>query len=242
MKTKSFLSALLLIAVCVGSVSISSCSKDASEENKPVDNTGGDPSSNSGGNTDRKTGFTNGHEWVDLGLPSGTLWATCNVGASKPEEYGSYFAWGEIKTKSEYTPENYFDSQYEKYSFDGQTELLPGDDAATANWGNGWQMPSFEQMAELVRGDYTTPERITQNGHYGLKITSKSNGKSIFLPAAGYRYNSSLKFPGNFGDYWTRSLSTSNEPHHLDFYSPDGPVFYSYKRCYGRSIRPVRKK
>lgn len=228
---------MLLMAVCVGSVNISSCSKDVSEENKPVDNTGG----NSGSNSDGKTGITNGHEWVDLGLPSGTLWATCNVGASKPEEYGSYFAWGETETKSEYTPENYFDSQYEKYSFDGRTELLPEDDAATANWGNGWQMPSLEQMTELVKGDYTTPERITQNGHYGLKITSKSNGKSIFLPAAGYRYNSSLEFPGNLGDYWTRSLSGANEAHHLDFYAPV-PVFYSYKRCYGRSIRPVRKK
>ena len=133
MKTKSLWSALLLMAVCVGSVSISSCSKDVSEENKPVDNTGGDPGSNSDG----KTGFTHGHEWVDLGLQSGTLWATCNVGASNPEEYGSYFAWGETKTKSEYTPETYFDSQYEKYRFDGRTELRPEDDAATANWGNG---------------------------------------------------------------------------------------------------------
>ena len=189
-------------------------------------------------------GTTDGHGWVNLGLPSGTLWATCNIGADIPEEFGRYFAWGETKTKGEYTPETYFDSEYEKYSYNGQTELLPEDDAATANWGNDWQMPSLNQMAELVNSDYTTLERITLNGHYGLKITSKSNGKSIFLPAAGYRHNSSLDYPGSLGDYWTRSLTTSssNDAFHLDFYSPDAPVFYSYKRCYGRSIRPIRKQ
>lgn len=138
-----------------------------------------------------------GHEWVDLGLPSGTLWATTNVGASKPEEYGDYFAWGETvgynggnttfgwntykycsgsnKTIWKYCTESYFGT------VDNKTMLEPVDDAATANWGEAWQMPSLDQFEELINSNYTSSEWVTINGIYGKKITSKNNLKSIFF-------------------------------------------------------------
>ena len=128
------------------------------------------------------------HEYVDLGLPSGTLWATCNVGASKPEEYGDYFAWGEIEPKKTYEYENYKlgaqEGKVTKYCtnsywgvVDNKLELLPEDDAATANWGSNWCMPSKDQFDELKNSDYTTIEKTTLNGIDGVKVTSKKNGK-----------------------------------------------------------------
>jgi len=211
---------------------------------------------------------------IDLGLPSGTLWASCNVGASSPEEYGLYFAWGETQGYTGDTSDGrLFDwasykwmnagqsswYQINKYTFadgrtsgcwydsngtfigDGLTELLPEDDAATANWGSDWQMPSNEQFEELINSSYTTTEWTTLNGVYGRKITSKSNGNSIFLPAAGYRYHAGLDYTGSYGYYWSRSLGTfkSDDARYLYFgsgsiYTDDG------SRYYGRSVRPVR--
>ena len=189
------------------------------------------------------------HEWVDLGLPSGTLWATCNVGASSPEEYGDYFAWGETEPKSDY---NWSTNKYCKGTVDTMTryctcgiltELEPSDDAATANWGSGWQMPSDEQLEELYNISYTTTTWTTMNGVEGWKITSKSNGNSIFLPAAGYRDDTSLSNAGSFGDYWSRSLnsSSSNYACSLGFYSSSIGTSNS-RRYYGQSVRPVRVK
>ena len=189
-------------------------------------------------------GTTNGHGWVNLGLPSGTLWATCNVGASKPEEYGNYYAWGETKPKDVYNWDTYFDSDYQKYNRDGvQVELFPEDDAATAKWGSKWQMPSLDQIDELIDSDYTTTEWRTMNGKCGYKITSRSNGKSIFLPAAGSRDGTSLYRAGSRGYYWSRSLDTSysDDAYYLYFNSDDIYSNYYY-RCYGRSVRPVRVK
>ena len=196
-------------------------------------------------------------EYADLGLPSGTLWATCNVGASSPEEYGDYFAWGETSPKSEYNWSTYtwcngsYDTmtkycQQSGYGYNGftdsLTELLAEDDAATANWGSGWRMPSLDQIKELYNSNYTTTTWTTQNGVNGRKITSK-NGNSIFLPAAGYRYDASLDDAGSYGNYWSRSLSTSYS------YSACNLCFSSiyvdwrnYDRSYGRSVRPVRVK
>ncbi|MBQ8865452.1 MAG: Ig-like domain-containing protein [Bacteroidaceae bacterium] len=193
------------------------------------------------------------HEWVDLGLPSGTLWATCNVGANSPEEYGDYFAWGEIEPKNEYSWSTY---KYCKGSIDtmtkyctnnslgtvdNKTELEPSDDAATVNWGSGWQMPSEEQFEELINSSYTTTTWTTMNGVYGRKITSKSNGNSIFLPAAGYRKGTSLNNAGSSSNYWSRSLSTSNinRAYGLRFDSSDISTS-TYYRYYGPSVRPVR--
>ena len=195
------------------------------------------------------SGTINGRDYVDLDLPSGTLWATCNVGASKPEEYGDYFAWGETTTKSDYSWSTYFDTDdngntFKKYNNNGGlTELLPEDDAATTNWGSGWQMPSLAQIKELYDSSNTTIEWTQVNGVNGRKITSKSNGNSIFLPAAGYRNVTSLYEAGGDGDYWSRSLSTSYSfcAYSLYFRSGYGYVdsFDSY-RGYGRSVRPVR--
>lgn len=182
------------------------------------------------------------HEYVDLGLPSGTKWATCNVGASSPEEYGDYFAWGETKPKSTYNDDTYFDSDYNKYNNNGDlTELLPEDDAATANWGSGWQMPSFDQIKELCNSSYTTTEWTTLNDVYGSKITSKSNGNSIFLPAAGYRWDDELYGAGSYGDYWSSSLGPYYDYNafSLDLDS-GGWHWYSDSRSYGRSVRAVR--
>ena len=196
------------------------------------------------------------HEYVDLGLPSGTLWATCNVGAEKPEEYGDYFAWGETVPKDTYNWDTYkwCNSSYNtqtKYCtdsndgiVDNRTELLPEDDAATANWGSNWCMPTHEQQMELVNPSYTDMEWTTQNGVYGRKITSKKNGKSLFLPAVGYRFNDSLNFAGLDGDggYWSCSLTTicSYSAYNLLFRSGDVD-WYNDNRFVGLSVRPVRK-
>ena len=193
------------------------------------------------------------HEWVDLGLPSGTLWATCNVGANSPEEYGDYFAWGETEPKTTYdfSTYKYCKGTYNtmtKYctsssygTVDNKTELKPSDDAATVNWGSGWQMPSLEQFEELINSSYTTTTWTTMNGVYGRKITSKSNGNSIFLPAAGYRSDTSLNYAGGDGNYWSRSLYTSGSiyAYSLNFYSSNIYKYYNY-RCWGQSVRPVR--
>ena len=195
------------------------------------------------------------HKYVDLGLPSGTLWAACNVGANSPEEYGDYFAWGETEPKNDYRWSTYkyckgLYSTMTKYctsssdgSVDNKTELEPSDDAATVNWGSGWQMPSYEQFDELFYSSYTTTTWTTLNDISGMKITSKGNGNSIFLPAAGYPGVTSLNDAGSDGYYWSRSLRTSysKNAYYLRFYSS-----YIYtkdiNRYYGRSVRPVRVK
>ena len=184
-------------------------------------------------------------EAIDLGLPSGTLWASCNVGATKPEEYGDYFAWGETKGynsgKTTFNWDTYFDSSYNKYNLSGGlTELALEDDAAYVNWGSNWRMPSLEQIQELI--DNCNWEWTTLNGVYGRKATSKKNGNSIFLPGAGYRFDASLGDAGSWGYYWSRTLYTSdaNSAYYLDFGS--GSVYWNYYYRYrGRSVRPVRR-
>lgn len=194
------------------------------------------------------------HEWVDLGLPSGTLWATCNVGASCPEEYGDYFSWGETVPKTTYDWGHYKynrgSGKMTKYctveSFgingftDGLTELLPEDDAATANWGSEWQMPSLAQIEELVDASYTTKEWTVLNGFIGKKITSKRNGNWIFLPAAGYYESMILNREGNFGGYWSRSLSEGSPINAYDFAIMWNDIFWGTDRRFnGESVRPV---
>ena len=176
------------------------------------------------------TGTLNGHDWVDLGLPSGLRWATCNVGASTPTAYGNYYAWGETSTKSAYTEDNY------TYS-DNPTTLPSSADAATANWGEGWRMPTKEEMQELIDNcEHTWTE---QNGEYGLVI-SGTNGNSIFLPAAGSRYDSELAGAFARGLFWSSSLYADNPSNawYLIFH-PDGCSMYYGNRRYGLSVRPV---
>ena len=197
------------------------------------------------------TGSENGYEYVDLGLS--VKWATCNVGATKPEEYGDYFAWGETEPKSTYDWSTYkwcngsYDTQT-KYcidsyygTVDNKNQLELSDDAARANWGGSWRMPTKAEQDELR--EQCTWTWTSQNGVYGYKVTSKKSGytnKSIFLPAAGYRDDSSFDYAGSYGDYWSSSLYSdlSRYAHGLGFHSSD-VYCYSDFRSYGQSVRPV---
>lgn len=195
----------------------------------------------------------NGHDYVDLGLPSGTLWATCNVGADKPEDYGNYYAWGETTTKSIYNWTTYKyakgDSNWlSKYSNDLElghngvndrlSVLQVEDDAATANWGSGWVTPTDEQWKELE--DFTTHMWTKRDGVLGCLFTAK-NRRELFLPAAGTRLNSEINEVGSNGYYWSRSLNAGNTHYSwcLSFYSY-GCNRCSYYRFQGLSVRPVR--
>lgn len=243
MKTKSILTALLLMVVGMQTVRALTMRLWQNEQPNDLEVSSVD------GNTLAES-YEYNHEWVDLGLPSGTLWATCNVGANSPEEYGNYFAWGETKPRKKFAWSAYFDTEdkgrtFKKYNNNGGlTELLPEDDAATANWGSGWQMPSFDQVDELTEMNYTTIEWMTLNGKYGCKITSKSNGKSIFLPAAGYRDGKSLNEAGSDGYYWSRSLYTRHSDIACSLYFASDAILTRLGdyRYYGQGVRPVRVK
>lgn len=179
----------------------------------------------------------NGRVYVDLGLPSGTKWATMNVGAISPEDYGDYFAWGEVYVKQIYSSDNYF--------YDGTgSQFSLAYDAANANWGGDWRMPTREEQVELSNTNYTTWTWTTQNGVKGYKVTSKVNGNSIFLPAAGYRDNSDLGYAGSCGDYWRGSLGANYPDNAYSLYFDlSGRVEGGYyNRYYGLSVRPVLAK
>ena len=177
-------------------------------------------------------GMINGHQYVDLGLSSGLKWATCNVGADSPEDYGNYYAWGETETKAEYTQDN-------SVTFGQQLNDISGNaqyDAATANWGGSWRTPTKDEIRELIYNCNWTPE--TQNGVDGFKVTG-NNGNYIFIPASGYRDGSSLYIygecyywsstPRQYGVEFANILYSDTE-----FQSED--VNYRYR---GLTIRPV---
>lgn len=182
-------------------------------------------------------------QYVDLGLPSGIKWATCNVGAIKPEEYGDYFAWGEIKPKTAYSWSTYFDtidggSTFTKYTTAGKTMLDLEDDAARSNWGGEWQMPTNEEWTELRNN--CTWTWTTKNGVNGYEVKSKINGNFIFLPAAGYHYLDDLHNAGYYGYYWSSSLRVGNPDDAWGVYfGSDDVSRRSDGRCCGRSVRPV---
>lgn len=185
----------------------------------------------------------NGHEYVDLGLPSGVKWATCNVGASKPEEYGGYYAWGETEEKSNYDWSTYKwcrgnHKTIAKYGlFDNKTVLDPQDDVAHVKWGGTWRMPTEAELNELRNN--CTWTWITQNGVKGYKVTGP-NGNSIFLPAAGYRYGTEANNRGGNGYYWSSSLNSDYS--YYAFYCFFNSGYYDWSlnyRCIGRSVRPV---
>ena len=182
------------------------------------------------------------HAYVDLGLPSGLLWATCNIGADAPEDYGEYFAWGETTPKSVYnwgTYQIYDGSNVTRYTgSDGLTTLLPEDDAAVANWGGGWRMPTIEEWQELVQNTTVTWDTINDvNG----RLFTASNGNSLFIPAAGYYYASTLELSENYGLYWSSSLYMINTDGARNFYfNSEGYLLFNFGRCVGQSVRPVR--
>ena len=193
------------------------------------------------------------HEYVDLGLPSGTL---CNIGANSPEEAGLYFAWGEtqgytsgqVGTDKNFTWEDYKfgpDTAITKYNeTDGLTVLEPEDDAATVNWGKGWKMPTREQIMELRTN--TKSEWTTVNGVQGCKFTSKVDGytdKFLFFPAAGGAANGIASDVGYVGCYWGASLYDNDYYQALRYFFYYGEPIYiidTISRRDGYSVRPVR--
>lgn len=208
-----------------------------------------------GGNDPKK----DSHEYVDLGLPSGTLWATMNIGASKPEEYGDYFAWGETigynsgKTNfnwstykwcngSEYTMIKYCtDSSYGNI-VDDKTVLEPEDDAATVNLGSNWRIPTIGEFEEIIDSSYTTVEWTTMFGVNGRKISSKKNGNSIFLPAAGIRTDTNLYGAGSYVGYLSSSLDSSRSSGAQILYFNSSYIFVDGNfRFGGFGVRPVRR-
>ena len=180
--------------------------------------------------------------YVDLGLPSGLKWATCNLGATTPEGYGDYFAWGETKPKDNYNWSTYFDSEdgitFKKYNDGGDKTILdPEDDAAHVNWGGNWRMPTIEEQEELMNN--CTWTWTQKNGINGYEVEGPNN-HTIFLPAAGYRYESSLNYLGSYGHYWSSSHNEYYQDSAWDFY------FYEYdkdrqskNRSCGMPVRPV---
>ncbi len=201
-------------------------------------------------------------DWVDLGLPSGTLWASRNIGAASPEDYGDYFAWGETAPKAVYNWDTYkwwekyqdasgnWHKGYTKYctqssyGYDGfvdnKTELDVDDDAAAANWGGGARMPSLEQIKELVNN--CTWQWKRPNGVIG-QLGIGPNGNTIFLPAAGCRRGGSLRDTSIFGIYWSRTLraSDSHNAYYLYVNLSDAGWNYSDYRCSpGGTVRAVR--
>ena len=194
--------------------------------------------------------------WVDLGLPSGLLWAKCNVGATVPEGYGDYFAWGETQPKSDYSWSTYqyctvngdgglatltkYNTSSTYGTVDNMTVLESGDDAATANMGNGACTPTKENWEELLNN--TRAEWTTLNGVYGRRFTA-TNGNSIFLPATGYHKDSDSYFLGEYGFYSSASLSAENPSYIWDFYffsDNQEVVSYYNSRCTGLSVRAVK--
>ena len=193
------------------------------------------------------SGKANGHDYVDLGLPSGTKWATCNVGAESPEEYGDYFAWGETQPKDVYNWSNlkwYDGNEFTKYCtdsangiVDNKTILELSDDAANANWGGDWRMPTKEEQDELrTKCTWTW---TTKNGINGYTVTGP-NGNSIFLPASGYRYGSDLNDAGVDGYGWSSSLYASSSM--TAYFLVIGSNYVEggdSSRCSGFCVRPV---
>ena len=187
---------------------------------------------------------TSPYEAVDLGLS--VKWATFNVGATKPEEYGGYYAWGETEEKEDYSLSTYkwCNGSYDtmtKYctnssygTVDNKTVLDLEDDVAHVKWGGDWRMPTKAELDELCNN--CTWEWTALNGVNGYKVTGP-NGNNIFLPAAGYRYGTYVYYRGNSGYYWSGSLS-SGYACGLNF--SDGSFDWNYyDRCFGLFVRPV---
>ena len=177
------------------------------------------------------SGTSNGHDYVDLGLS--VKWATCNVGASSPSDYGDYYAWGETSTKSSYDEDNSKTYGKRMGNIGGNSSY----DVASYRWGGSWRMPTKAELEELETK--CTWTWTTQGGHNGYKVTGK-NGKSIFLPAAGWRNGTSPDSVGEYGNYWSSSSDEGDayDAYDLYFYSSYHDVAWS-GRYYGFSVRPV---
>ena len=194
----------------------------------------------------------NGHAYVDLALPSGTKWATMNIGAEKETDAGLYFAWGETQGYSGSTNEKKFTWNDYKYgtrsnitkynATDGLETLEASDDAATVNWGAKWKMPTAEQISELLDTSNCTNEWVknyNDSGVNGCLFTSVRNGNKLFIPAAGNYYDDSFRYVGEYGRFWSNSRSLANykakffESYHA------ATTWSGLFRCVGLGVRPV---
>ena len=260
---------ILFAALCCATMLFAACEKSEPQNNEQDQTEELENKNDSINTSDDKNDITisgtiDGHDYVDLGLPSGTKWATCNIGATKPEDCGDYYAWGEVTTKTLYCWSNYkyangyyalikycYESGYGNNGFtDELTTLEAADDAAIQNWGGNWRMPTIDEWEELR--DYCDYTWTTRNNVNGCEIKAK-NGNFIFLPAAGYHsykeYDMGtydyLYYMGTEGDYWSKSLgycNSSAEAEYLEFndYSAITPAA-GMSRHSGLSIRPVCK-
>lgn len=242
-----FTKAIAVIMLIVAAAMVVGC-------NKP--DAPGNNGNNSGQNDSigNHNGALDGHDYVDLGLPSGTLWATCNVGADTPEDFGDYFAWGETMPKEVYDWKSYqfggfAHDRYElnKYCTDSSCGLNgfvdnvlflePVDDVVRANWGSDWRMPDRDEWEELLLN--TTSTWTTQNGVEGWCFTA-SNGKCLFLPAAGYYWEENLN--AGLGLYWS-SMINKEFPYRtwgIHFNPYQCHICGSSDRNRGQSVRAVR--
>lgn len=234
---------ILVAAMVVLTVAFVGCQKEKSNDD------GAEASS--GGNNSRPEAPAG---WVDLGLPSGLLWAECNVGANAPEDAGSYYAWGETSTKSDYSwstyafgSDDYLLTKYcsnAEYGLDGYIDSLiilePNDDAAAIIIADGARIPTKKDWQELINN--VNAELTIQDSVYGCKFTS-TNGNSLFLPAVGYRDGSEHYDADNYGYYWSASLYTDipNHAWNFGFDSSYKGLSNSY-RFQGFSIRAVRAR
>ena len=187
---------------------------------------------------------------IDMGLPSGTLWACCNVDTEHPENqsptnYGGYYAWGETEVKDVYNWSNYIhcDGTYKTCHNLGSDIAGTQYDVAHVKWGGEWKMPTKEQRDELLNN--CTYEWTTMNGINGVKFTG-SNGGSLFFPAAGWHWEGDLYYAGSYGGYWSSTQDPStdldNAYYYLYFDSGGTSTDYSMFRCRGQSVRPIVRK
>ena len=199
---------------------------DTSDDEETTSSETSDDETTSSGTT-----YINGYAAVDLGLS--VKWATCNIGADSPEDYGNYYAWGETETKDEYKASNSATYGVEMDDIAGNADY----DAATANWGSSWRMPTYDEMKELV--DSCTWTWTTENDINGCLVTGP-NANSIFLPAAGYRGGTSLYSAGFSCDYWSSTPYGSDPGWAYDLFFNSSTHFVDRSsRYYGYTVRPV---
>ena len=206
----------------------------------------------------------NGHKFVDLGLPSGLLWAEANIGAETAYDDGDYYAWGETSSKNEYTLDNYkhytvdtiYNELYETYSYteyytkynetDRKTVLDKEDDAAYVNWGASCRMPTYDEWCELTNSDNCIWVWVSRTNSSGemincYKVVSKKNNNIIYLPASGYRYESYLYNHGSLGSCWSSTLYSNYTSYACSLYFNSGGFGSDgdYRRYVGHTVRPV---
>jgi uncharacterized protein (TIGR02145 family) len=201
----------------------------------------------------KDNGTENGYQYIELGLS--VKWATCNVGAITPQDYGNYYAWGETEPKTYYSWYSYkycygSFSSLTKYCNDGsygnngftdtKTTLDPDDDVAHVKWGGDWRMPTEKEFQELI--DSCTWTWTTLNGVNGYRVTSNKSGftdRSIFLPVAGLFSGTGLFYVGSLSYYWSSSLYTDTRSAWCVYFSSDDHRTSYDVRCNGLSVRPV---